>query len=117
MLQARPLARGRSVHAPWLRPAEHLPARVGQCGPWRLSRMLGAGRWTRVYQARPTSLPVEGPADYAIKALRAECEQNAIALAMLKREASIARQVSHPQLAPVLWEHLSRPPYHLALPY
>jgi serine/threonine-protein kinase len=87
--------------------AESCAAPTEALGIWRLSRVLGAGRWTRVYQARPQSLAADGPADYALKLLRPEYADYPLAIAMLRREAHVARQISHPHLSSVLSSVLS----------
>lgn len=112
MLETRTSARRATPLSP-----VSLAARTGECAAWRLSRILGNGRWTRIYQARPKSLPADGPADYALKVLRSEYEQQPVARAALQRESLVARQVTHPHLAPVLSAHLQATPYHLVLPY
>lgn len=86
-------------------------------GAWRLSRILGEGRWTRIYQARPQSLSAAGPADYALKLLRPEHAEHPIALAALRREAHVARQVSHPHLSSVLSEQHGAGEHFLVMPF
>jgi len=117
MLETRPLARRAALFPAPIAEFDLPASRTGQCAGWRLSRVLGEGRWTRVYQARPKSLPAEGPADYALKMLRREFQHQPLALSALKREAVVAREVTHPNLAAVLSAACDRAPYHLVLPY
>src|SRR5687768_12560458 len=117
MIQTRLAARGAAIRAPRTLHVDGVATRAGQCALWRLSRVLGSGRWTRVYQARPRTLPADGPADYALKIVRREFERSPIAIASLKRGAQVARQVSHPSLPSVLGEYLSQRPFYLVLPH
>jgi serine/threonine-protein kinase len=96
-----------------LQPGENLPV-VGQ---WRLTRLVGAGQWTRVYRARPSGGADRDWGDFAVKLLAPEFADDSLARALLRREAQISRQVQHPQLATVLADHSSSEPPHLVLPF
>ncbi len=96
-----------------VQPGDYLPV-VGQ---WRLTRLVGAGQWTRVYRARPVAGSDRDWGDFAVKLLAPEFADDSLAKALLRREAHISRQVQHPQLATVLADHSSSEPPHLVLPY
>jgi serine/threonine-protein kinase len=89
---------------------------VGRMGPWQLTQLLAEGPLTRVYQARPADSP-ESPATYAVKALRREWWHEAHAIEMIRREAWVGRQASHPNLITVLGAQVAQPPFYLAMPY
>jgi len=78
---------------------------------------LGKGRWTHVLRARPFSAPAHHPADYVLKVIREEGQDFQRAWQLLRREALVASQMSHPRLAVVLATHLEQAPYYLILPY
>ena len=111
--------------APTLRTGEALPPgealprgeSLPVVGQWRLTRLVGAGQWTRVYRARPAGGSDRDWGDFAVKLLAPEFADDALARALLRREAQISRQVQHPQLATVLADHSSSEPPHLVLPY
>jgi len=86
-------------------------------GQWRLTKLLGAGQWTRVYRARPAGSADRDLGDFAVKLLAPEYAEDALARAVLRREAHISRRVQHPQLATVLADHSASSPPHLVLPY
>jgi serine/threonine-protein kinase len=108
-------ARPRSPIGPHttLLPGASLPT-IGQ---WRLTRLVGAGQWTRVYRARPASSDDRSWGDFAVKLLAPEFADDPLARALLRREAQISRQVQHSQLATVLADHSASEPPHLVLPY
>jgi eukaryotic-like serine/threonine-protein kinase len=83
-------------------------------GPWQPVRLLGRGRWTYVFQARPIHAADDAPADYVIKALQPNCSQERVAISALAREAYIAREMSHPNLPVLLATHVHRAPHHIA---
>ena len=57
------------------------------------------------------------PAGYALKVLR-ECRENdAGAIAVMRREVQAARSVCHPRVIPVLAAGLRRPPYYIVTPW
>lgn len=101
------------VADPTLRARADSPQRIGR---WELRRLLGQGEWTSVYQARPLASASTAAADYAVKIPRPGADQS-MAVRLLRREAEVARQVSHPHLAAVLTAHLDTPPYFLVQPY
>lgn len=71
-------------------------------GDWELGAMLSEGRWAKVYAARPTPAGVPAAWDYAVKTPAAKPGEGKLAEAMLRREATVARQVSHGNLTTVL---------------
>ena len=85
-------------------------------GSWQLSELLGEGRWSRVYRARPRGLPPDAPADYAVKLVRADPVGCDGGVQRLQREALVAREVAHPNLTCILSAHLNRPPYYHVMP-
>ncbi len=89
---------------------------VGRMGPWQLTQLLAEGPLTRVYQARPAESP-DSPANYAVKALRREWWQDPLAIEVMRREAWVGRQASHPNLITVLGAQVTQPPFYLALPH
>jgi serine/threonine-protein kinase len=97
------------------RPAESekLPERMGS---WELVRRAGIGSLAEIYQARPVGSPA-GQAAYAVKRLRPEWREKPEAVALLRREAMVGRQVSHPHLVPILAAGTAQPPYYLVMPW
>jgi eukaryotic-like serine/threonine-protein kinase len=98
---------------------ESVPAgeRLPTIGQWRLTRLVGAGQWTRVYRARPLNAAESDGGDFAVKILADELAHDPLARALLRREAHISRQVQHSQLATVLADQSASEPPHLVLPY
>lgn len=88
-----------------------------RCGQWDCLRLLGRGRWTEVYQARPIDSADDRPADYVIKRLREEYAHEPMPKAALTRDAFVAGKVSHPNLGVVLATHLEAAAPYLVLPY
>jgi eukaryotic-like serine/threonine-protein kinase len=95
------------VIAPWL------PA----IGNWQLVELLGQGRWCKVYRARPIASIPDGPADYAVKLAKQPAASDALAIRLLRREAAVAADVSHPHLTSMLSARVRRPPHYLVMPY
>jgi serine/threonine protein kinase len=101
---------------PGPRPAPSpLPA-AGQCGPWRLLRIVGEGALAQVWLARPADA-VSRPGAYALKLLRKHWEDSPEAVSTLRREALVGRAVGSPRLAPVLAAHLAESPYYIVMPW
>jgi serine/threonine protein kinase len=69
-----------------------------------------------IYRARPVS-DTAGPGAYAIKTLASQPSDFGLALALLRREAAVAAEVSHPHLVTVLAARLAVPRPYLVLPY
>ncbi len=86
-------------------------------GMWQLERRLGEGQWTEVYQARPSTSPAIGTADYVVKRLKPEYQEDPLAIRMLQREVYVTQQVRHPHLSSILFAHADRSPHYVVLPY
>ena len=87
-------------------------------GNWCAVSLLGQGRWSRVYRARPREAAADAPADYAIKLVApVDLEDTETARQLLMREVLLARAVSHAHLISVLSSHLNEAPYYLVMPY
>ncbi|MCH8921680.1 MAG: serine/threonine protein kinase [Planctomycetes bacterium] len=80
-------------------------------------QLVGEGRLGRVYRARPSEAGPQAPADYALKLLHERLTSDPLAVELLRREASVAQQVSDPHLVSVLAAGLDGPPYYLVMPW
>jgi serine/threonine-protein kinase len=89
------------------------PRRIGD---WKIDMLLAEGAFSRVYRARPAGFSTNQPADYAVKVLRERCQNEPLAMEMLRREAALGANLSHPHLVPVLDASVSSPPYYLVMP-
>jgi len=107
------------------RPARRTPsaARISAGQPqrveipgWELLDLVGEGRVARLFAARPAHSPGDGPADYVVKILRPEFEQDPIAVHMLQNEACVGRRVSHPHVVSVLVSRVSESPRFVVMP-
>jgi eukaryotic-like serine/threonine-protein kinase len=85
-------------------------------GPWQLTRRLGCGSWTEVYQARPAACQADHPADYAVKIPRADRRTDPLIEELLRRELEVGRQFTHPHIAPILSANVDQAPFWIALP-
>lgn len=90
---------------------------LASIGNWELVSLLGEGRWSRVYRARPAGSPAHRPADYAVKLLKTEHASDRLAVSLLQRESYVASAVFHPHVMSVLNSHVDRPPFFLVLPF
>lgn len=61
--------------------------------------------------------PAEHPADYAVKTLLEQWQNDSAAIETLRREAIVGRKVSHPHLIPILAAHVGAPPYFVVMPW
>jgi serine/threonine-protein kinase len=77
---------------------------------------VGSGRWTRVFRARPVEGPTGAPADYAIKLLAERHESEERLVSLMRKEATVGRQVSHRHLISVLSAHVHARPYYVVMP-
>ena len=93
-----------------------IPCLPASMGPWQPTAHLGDGNWSRVYQAQPVGLSAADPADYAIKQLHAELQDDPLARNLLAREITIGKSVSHPHLLPVLDSGVSEHQPYLVMP-
>ena len=91
-------------------------ATTNSVGPWQLLQMIGQGEWTHVYRSQPKH---GGPraADYAVKTLKPQFQEDLLAISLLQREAQVAGQVRHVHLTSVLSHHTHSPPYYLVSPF
>lgn len=96
------------------RAAESEPS-LGQVGPWRLTRLLGAGRLCRVYRATPAA--ESGPGAYVLKTLISEQQSNPAAVECIRREAQAGRQAINAHLVPVLASHTAQAPHYVVMPW
>src|SRR4051812_17795284 len=78
--------------------AFELPRRLGQ---WELTKLLGEGTLSLVYQARPAG-GMNRPAGYAVKMLRPQWQDDPRMAALFCREAIVARDVSNAHLIAIL---------------
>jgi serine/threonine protein kinase len=91
------------------------PPRV--VGSWKIDVLLGEGTFTRVYRARPLNCAMDHPADYVLKVLRKQYENDTPAVEMIRRESFVGRRVSHPHLVPILDSGVETLPYHVVMPH
>ncbi len=87
-----------------------------QVGNWQLASVLGQGQWARVFRARPSELPADHPADYAVKLVDDHVGDRRRAQQLLRREAAVARDVVHPHLIAVLASDAENEPPYLVMP-
>jgi len=98
--------------------AERSPAAPCEwLGNWQLIGCVGQGEWTSVYRARPAGAQGEQASAYALKTLRAERQDDPLAIEMLAREARVGREARHPHLIAVLEAQLKRAPRFLVMPW
>jgi serine/threonine-protein kinase len=90
---------------------------VTQLGPWKLLRPVGAGSLAWVFRATPADAPSERPAAYAIKMLAPAWENDPLAIALLRQEATVGRAVNHPHLIAILSASAAGPPHYLVMPW
>ncbi|HUY35413.1 MAG TPA: serine/threonine-protein kinase [Pirellulales bacterium] len=86
-------------------------------GPWQLVRRVAEGKLCRVYQARPAEGPSDRAAAYAVKVLLEHWRDDTAAIELLRREAIVGRQVSHPCLISILAAHVGGAPYFVVMPW
>ncbi len=85
-------------------------------GPWQLTARIHEGGRLNVFRARPIT-DEHGPGCYAIKTPAERFTGERLALALLRREARVAREVAHPQLASLLGARLDVAKPYVVLPY
>src|SRR5262249_5949574 len=78
---------------------------------YELLQRLGGGPLTCVYSARDCATDP----DCAVKALRADWEDQPTAIKLLQREARAGLAVRHPHLVRLLDVHVTRRPYFLVM--
>jgi serine/threonine-protein kinase len=96
-------------------------ARAGQysaIGNWFVVELLAESQWSRVYRAKPRSSPEKSAFDYVLKVARQDVGvDNAMAAALVRREARVGYSVTHPHLASILSSHVNEPPHYVVMPY
>ncbi len=85
-------------------------------GTWQLVQLIGQGEWTHVFRSHPQRGGPEA-ANYAVKILKPQFQNDPLAISLLRREALVASQVRHVHLTSVLSHHTHSPPYYLVSPY
>jgi serine/threonine-protein kinase len=85
-------------------------------GTWKIDALLDEGTFARTYRARPADCPPHRPADYALKVLRKELEDNEQIVEMVQREAYVGRRLSHPHLVPILDANVKQSPFFVVMP-
>ena len=108
-------------HPPRLAPvtsaATAAAVRVARLGKWELTRLVGQGRFSRVYRARPLGSGSDSLGDYAIKTLEPLHKSDPLARAMLAREAAVCAAVRHAHLISVLADHSAESPAFVVMPF
>jgi serine/threonine protein kinase len=93
----------------------HALATASCVGPWELISLAAQGSWSQIHRARPAG--ADGEAAYALKILRPDRGDDPLAVAMLAREALVARSVSHPHVIAILEAHVRSDPRYLVMPW
>lgn len=87
-------------------------------GAWELVDLVAEGTFSRVFRARASGAGADtSPPAYAVKRLKPELEDNALAVQLLRREARVGGAVHHPRLAPILAANVERSPFYLVMPW
>jgi serine/threonine protein kinase len=85
-------------------------------GGYALVQRLSSGTWCEVFRARP-SRAKDTAADYVVKTVRAGVNDRDFAAALLQREATVAAEVSHPNLPALLDAELAGESPFLLFPF
>jgi serine/threonine-protein kinase len=85
-------------------------------GGFELTRLVGCGRWSRVFRARPVGTAENDLGDYAVKLLAPQHAANPIARARLRREAVVCRAAPSRHLLAVLADGTAAEHPHLVFP-
>lgn len=101
-------------NAPRAAKASRRPLRVRR---WELGELIATGNLSRVYRARPADSATHVPAGYVLKLLRPRWHDDPRALALLRREAQVGHEISHPHVVAVLTASVARPPYYVVMPW
>jgi eukaryotic-like serine/threonine-protein kinase len=88
-----------------------------ETGDWVRTAHLGEGHWCECFLARPRNCPDDWPNDYVVKQLKPVWKSDPMAAALLRREAEIGREVTHPNLIALLAANLNTGTPHLVFPY
>ena len=84
---------------------------------WELVRLAAEGNMAQIFRARPAGDDADRPGAYAVKILRPQWQTDPQAVAMLRREALVGHQVSHPHLTAVLAAGFQQQPCYLVMPW
>ena len=84
---------------------------------WDLVDLAAQGSMGQVFRARPAGSPVDRPAAYAVKVLHPRWENEAKAVDLFRRQATVSKDVSHAHLVSILAAGVRRPPYHVVMPW
>ncbi|HAA67540.1 MAG TPA: hypothetical protein DCE55_00220 [Planctomycetaceae bacterium] len=85
-------------------------------GNWEQVAEIGRGRWFVAYRARPRYFSAGRPADYVVKLPIEKCVSETTS-EMLRREATISQELSHPHVQTVLEAGFTSTLSYLVLPY
>jgi serine/threonine protein kinase len=88
-----------------------------QVDGWELVELAAEGSMGQVYRARPVGSPSDRPGAYAVKLLDRRWQQNAGAVDLFRRQATLSKEVSHAHLVPILAAGIRRPPYYVVMPW
>jgi len=83
---------------------------------WRLTALVHRGQQLTLYRARPIDDDA-GPGCYLLKTPRVDRQGDELATSLLRREAAVAAQASHPHLSAVLSAATGGSPPYIVLPY
>lgn len=83
---------------------------------WVLTGQVTCGLWSVIYSAYSIRAPHDLP-QYAVKMISPECLDRALAERLLKREVEVAREVSHPNIVPILAWQFRQSPRYLVMPW
>lgn len=84
-------------------PAVSKPSIVGI---WRLVERLHVGAWCEIYKAQPADAVGSPRLDYAVKIVRADCEDHSEAVRQIRAEAEVTSLAKHPHLVTILDSNL-----------
>jgi serine/threonine-protein kinase len=82
-----------------------------------LLELAGEGTWSQVFRARPLGCPDDQPAAYVVKLLHPRWANDPRAIELLRREALVGRNISHPHVVSVLEAGVAQAPYYLVMPW
>lgn len=107
-----------------LNPAPIVPATVPSAevllpavDGWQPTALLARSELAEVFRARPCDAPPGSPANYVLKRLRSQLQDDPRARASFQVEASLGRSLSHPHLVPVLACQVRHAPVYVVMPF
>lgn len=83
---------------------------------WQLECLAKQGTFTNLYFARPLGCTPDWPADYAVKMLKPPYDRDPLTINLLRREAEVGRNLSDPNLVPILESNTENEPYYVVMP-